>query len=126
MTLGDKKEVTVGEFIDAIEQNGFRQARGEWIRYSDSGYVNYACAMGQACINLEVSYQDVRGRGFSSGVFSDIRSDTHEWNLTGYIMDLNDVKRLSCKEIAKRVREKFSHSLHKKVSFSTHKYPVKE
>lgn len=119
--MPETKEVTVGEFIDALERNGFRQARGVWIAFNKDDSVQRACAMGQAAINLGIDYEGL-------GLRLDIptRDNLFAGGLSSLIMRLNDSKGLSCKAIAEEVRIKYAKKLNKKFTARVREYKIRE
>lgn len=122
--MNDKKTFTVGDFIDAMERNGYPQARdGNWIVMTkDETKVRRACAMGQGLLNMgldQMDFQHVfREVTYREGYY--IRQ-----NFTSFVMYLNDTEKLSIKKIAERAREKFKSVLNEKVTVKTHQW-IKE
>lgn len=109
--------VTVADILDAMERNGFRQARnGEWINYNKDGSVRSACAMGQAVINLGIDLSSFQ----RALVWNDDLQD-----LKISIIDLNDSELKSCEVIATEMRKRFSHLLDKQLMLSTSEYKVR-
>lgn len=65
-------EVTVGQFLDALEQNGLDTATGKWfelanglnplfsLEFRNESPIERACPLGQAAINLGVWWEDLR------------------------------------------------------------------
>lgn len=115
------KEVTVGDIIDAMERNGFRQARGAWVVLNQDGSVRRACAMGQAAINLGIDYE-----GMGKKLNDVTRPNIYVEGLSNIIMELNDEIGLSCKAIAEKVRIKYAKKLNKKIKFRIREYKIRE
>lgn len=86
------KDVTVADIIDAMERNGYKMARENWVVMNKAETkVLRACALGQAAVNLGIDWKSL--------------ALELPHTLKFFIIDLNDSKRLSCEEIAARVRK---------------------
>lgn len=96
----------VSNVIDAIEKNGYPQAKSIYIEWeqgapnTDKMYVVGACAIGQAALNLGVPWTDL------DYALDNIHLESGK-GLSAYIITLNDENGLSCKEIAEQVRSDF-------------------
>jgi hypothetical protein len=107
---GNKKSVTVRDVLFAMLENGLPQARGTfWSRKKEAasnnffgdviyeGEVGSACALGQAALNLGVSFGQI-----NSGLYA-ISPD-----LRGDIIDLNDNGKKSIQEIFDVMKARYS------------------
>lgn len=99
---------TVGKFLDAMEQSGYKQGFGHFY----SLYFNTACAYGQALLNLGVDDPD---NVYVSSL------DNESIDVMNFIMSesihLNDKERLPVDKIAKMIRDQLSpHTLDVEVS----------
>lgn len=96
--------VTVGQFLDNMEKNGYKQAFGSLVMYSDHTIVLKkrkviaACALGQALLNTP-EWAD-------EGPLEAIRHVPN--SLYDYITRLNDVRELPIKEIVDMARVRFA------------------
>jgi hypothetical protein len=106
------KTVTVADILDAMEKNGFKQSRESWITFNKDGSVQKACALGQAVINLEVDLS-----AFQAAILS--------WGLRDNVIELNDHKKLSCKEIAVLMRNKWDYILDQRITLLKREYKIK-
>lgn len=99
-----RKEITLREFLDAIEENGFKQTFGQLIEYKGEatrekflGYDKYqiegACALGQGMINLNLY------RVSSDGLVGEALQT---------LMRMNDVEHKTIQEIVDFAREKYA------------------
>lgn len=116
------KTITLGEFIDAMELNGYPQARGNWVTLTKGGTkVIRACALGQGIINLGLdrqSFEDqFRQIKFAEGFYAQ--------SFTAYVMMLNDVRKYSIKTIVRMAREQFKHELNTRLTVKTKRW-IKE
>lgn len=106
----------VVEIIDAIEQNGYKQIRGNYIKFvegvlgNERGKENVlgACAIGQAALNLNVQWSSLEDALENIMIRQDM-------DLAATIIELNDSFGLSCQKIAKEIREKYPEILDKEV-----------
>jgi len=104
-------DITIGQFIDAIEKNGFPQGFGglfqkkifdevedyEYMDDVDPEEFVYACAYGQGLINLGVIQNVlVLNRNSFEGLFYVA------------VWELNDQNRFTPQEIAQRLRNRYS------------------
>lgn len=103
-TTARTKRVSLGEILDAIEQNGLPQAHGTFWRFAKRedgkkypiGSTNYvpmdveaACAIGQGALNLGCDYNHLvtvlaqvrmsKGRRLDTGIIRG--NDTNKWSL---------------------------------------------
>lgn len=117
------KEVTVADFLDAMEKNGYEQAFGSFFPDKPAGtsvtadYSGPACAIGQAMLNLgakQIFSIDFR-EGAKSTAFN---------ALTAFIISANDVEKLPVPEVARKARAKFSYMLGFKISLVEMDEPV--
>jgi hypothetical protein len=93
-----RRQLTVGDIIDAIEKNGYPQGFGHYVQKNEyTGAVESACALGQGMLNLGIGQ-----RRITNALGGDIASR---------IISLNDSHHLPLKEIAKRIREQYAHRL---------------
>lgn len=98
-------EITLRELIDAMEKNGWKKARGTFFRNAKRHSINsdfvkrdqvvYACAIGQAALNLGVTPPMI---GFSGDTL-------------GKIAKKNDTTGMTVPEIAQWAREEFKDQL---------------
>lgn len=101
----------VSDVIDAIEKNGYPQLKSIYIEWTssepgkvgvfDKTRVAGACAIGQAALNLGISWTEI------DAALDDIRLESEGKGLSAYIIKLNDENGLSCKEIAAELRKDF-------------------
>lgn len=131
--MGSLKEFTLGEFIDAVERDGLKQAIGTYFA-NDKGplsnnprsAIGAACAVGQGAINLGVSPDDWE--------YPDENHDRnyYGWDATkvqdvrAYIYDLNDSEKMPIPEIAQRVRETYPNHLDIKIKAPVKNYKIAE
>jgi len=108
----EMKEVTVSDILDAIERNGLPKAKGEYFHRDTSEKIVGACALGQAAFNLDISPSDLDSK---LTYIKEDDVDEYRYNLSSYIVDLNDNGNYSFEEIARRVRQKFSNSLNEAI-----------
>lgn len=95
-------EITIREFLDAMEKNGYTKARYSYIEYDintdDRSVMVGACAYGQAALNL----------GIDPGVLHQavqIFLDTRELSISAFdIVSLNDHTEMDVPEIARQAR----------------------
>ena len=106
------KEITLGQVLDAIEQNGLEQITGSYFRYSNgSTYFNNgaapigACAIGQGAINLHVDADAL------VGALDKLIKVNQNGGLGNSIIRANDSKGWTFKEIATHYRNKYSRRL---------------
>lgn len=132
----NKMYVTVAKILDAIEDDGYEQSIGRLVKkgweeregiVDEMGYpkydtiVEYACAMGQAALNLGVDAQEL----YNS---DKLRSMTITYigsyvSAIGAIVDMNDDKRMSLKDIARAMRKYLTaEQLNKKVNLHKRDY----
>lgn len=97
----NKKKLTVAQVVDAIEQNGYKQAYGTMYDMPNGA----ACAMGQAGLNLGVS-----GYALSDELqtFTGLMLPNGEtMDLAGFIVSRNDHYHAKPATIAQRIRMYF-------------------
>lgn len=90
------KEITLEEFIAAIEKNGWEKIQGAYVNRSSDGVLR-ACAFGQAAMNLGVNYASL-----------DLAVSAVSGPLRDMIIELNDTSDLSVREIGYAVRQKYA------------------
>lgn len=123
------KTVSIGEFIDAIEKNGLRQTFGSYFRTDDNEYfnsvhnlegtINAACAIGQACINLDVVPYNFVGGSLMSGNPPENRRFSE---LLNRVVALNDGEHETLDIIASKLRQEFREDLNLKINFEEFDY----
>lgn len=102
-----EQHLTVGEIIDAIEKNGYKQLFGKWQSRKD-GQIFGGCAMGQGAANLGIGYRAV------NNALDRIQKDG--MRLAERIITLNDREQMPVPEIARKVREEYRSVLNTKTS----------
>lgn len=106
--MSERREVTVREFIAAIRKNGYKQAFNSLINRPFNSLINrrveddntiYACALGQAYLNLGILNED--------GLF--VKEFT-EANIpiVGRVVNWNDVEHYSLPEIADKLEAEYA------------------
>jgi hypothetical protein len=105
--------VTVRDIVDAIEKNGLQQVTGEYVLFNADGKPAGVCALGQASVNLSIDYNSL------FAAMEGIRSPKREMNLSDYIIYLNDNRKDSFAEIARKVRTYFYSALDYTLSFDS-------
>lgn len=122
-----KKVFTVGQFLDAVEKNNYKKARGALLKYTQKAYfareesfrnryyprelvlasnrkkdaeVFSACAIGQGALNLDIEPQQL-DNALATAV-PKIRRD---------IVSLNDNTGMSVSEIGRKMKEKYGDML---------------
>jgi hypothetical protein len=107
----EQREITLGDLVDAIEQNGLAKHQGSYFAHTN-GKLSGGCAFGQAAFNLGVRPSSLRME----------TADISE-NLQSLIIRLNDGTDLSLPEIAHAVRMKYSSTfLKRKMRVSEYDY----
>lgn len=112
-------DITVGQFIDNIEKNGYPQIFGTmWGRggeITSDGKSKYevgvkygACALGQGIYN---TFNDYNIPFSIDKLMASTRFESREMSLFEIIVYLNDARKLSIPEIAGSVRELFKDHL---------------
>lgn len=101
--MTDIKDITVDEFIDAMEKNGLEKIRGSYYREGVDG-IYAGCAFGQAAINLGVAPHDLRG---SMRFISEVAARD--------IIHQNDYSDATLPEIAQGLRKRYSERFRKRV-----------
>lgn len=129
LAKGTPRNFTLGQLLDAIEQNGLPKNKGRfWYSngVSDSYFrgpnvetfeVETACAIGQGALNLGVDYDDLL-KGLNT-FYSASRSN----RLGDSIMARNDAHGWTLKGIAKHYRDKYRSHLEDHVTMPV-KYVV--
>lgn len=140
-----KKTFTLEEFLQAAEQNNFRNTNETYVGYGTNGETpakkgdlpTRACVIGEAFINLGFVPNGYTPYGLST-ILSAIKPDegeiivstpnetysgfSHFNNLADFINALNGVKGYSGKKrIARLIRKHFSQSLDTKIKMVTEK-----
>lgn len=113
----EKKEFTIGEFLDAMEANGLPKVTGALYRTRVRGQViglgegrandptikiGAGCAIGQANINL--------------GIVDYNSNEEYFWEVRRYVVEQNDKSGTSVPDIARRARKRFKRYLDVKVA----------
>lgn len=100
------KEITLGQLIDSMEKNGFKQAYGTLMAPKHAGEeitrkkdVGAACALGQGMLNLNIKTLVYKGSIFNFR------------KLVDYVANLNDNEKLTPAEIARNIREVYKDNL---------------
>lgn len=102
--------LTLGQFIDNIEKNGYPQVRAKLFAYDEEGNNNIqlgACALGQGCYN---TFNDYIAPPTFWSILNNTRNSNGS-NFEDYIVRLNDDERLPISEIVKRARIDFKDQL---------------
>lgn len=103
--------LTLGNFIDNMEKNGYPQIQFDMWGRDGNGTPNIkfgGCALGQACYNTFKDYEIPRG--FWQPLY-DIHSPSTGKSFDSYVVDLNDNQHLSIPEIVKDLRAEFADHL---------------
>lgn len=96
------KRITVGEVIAAMEKNGFRHARGSWVRpihpkdWRKKSTIGAACIIGQAAINLGVGATQLQSALDNIAIFGDSNDISR---LGSTIADRNDAPGISYQRV---------------------------
>src|SRR6188768_2763686 len=90
-----KRVVTRDEFIKALEDNGYPQIRGDYMRNNPNGSLEGACAFGQAALNLGVH---------ASSLAAALSGSAH-YELSDNIILWNDEFMLTIPEIVDKIKD---------------------
>lgn len=97
-------KITLGDFFDAMEKNGWRKATGAYVVRSKNGdKVLRACAYGQAGLNLDIDPTDLAHRT-KLAVMEATKGSKHIYS---EITHLNDFTSTSVPNIARKLREEY-------------------
>lgn len=103
--------LTLGQFIDNMEKNGYPQIRHSMFGINDNGELDInsgGCALGQACYNTFKEYEIPSG--FWNPIYATTSPSTGR-SFDTYIVDLNDDEGLDIPTIVKMAREEFADQL---------------
>lgn len=112
--LSKKRTISLGDFLDALEENGLPQAHAQYwshdnkrVRSSIEGEfeVGAACAIGQAALNLGTHYHELEA------IMQTKFKNSKNVPLTSSIISRNDGSRWGIKQIARFYRRRFSNRL---------------
>lgn len=104
------KNITVQDFLDALEANHVPHITGTWFSYKNQSVIGAACAMGQACINL-----GARQHSLSEAL------DKVVPGASSKIISKND-RHVPYHEIVKLAKEQFKGKEHRIISVETEFY----
>lgn len=116
-------QITLGQFIDNIEKNGYKQITGQmfghgsvWAVETEIDIEKYgACALGQGYFNLFHNYNKYNSIWEGLYNISAPVVGKGEYSFPSFIAYENDTLELSISEIVKDARDIFSDSLDKVV-----------
>lgn len=104
--------ITLGEFIDNMEKNGWPQFFGDMFQFDytaiSSGQVKAACALGQARLNT------LGGR--YSNIMDVLNDEVYDFSRR--VIRYNDTYRMSIPEIVVLVREEFKDQLDTELTYT--------
>jgi hypothetical protein len=89
------KEITVDDFLDAIEKNGLTKLQYSYV--DDIKTITAGCAFGQAAVNLDVDPSSLR-----------LNISNISFILMSGVINDNDHTEMTLPEIARKWREKYS------------------
>lgn len=123
------KKIKIGEFVDAMEKNGYRQEFNRLFAYlrpdgivsgsNGDGYrpIIRACALGQGFLNLSID--DVEEHP---------EDEADAWNrwsfFTSRVIEMNDLDHLPIQTIVDKVRTEFADILDMELSFTERSYVI--
>lgn len=120
------KNLTLGDFINAMEKNGFHQAYGELFRYnSKDNSIKSACALGQGFLNLNVQ----EPKWVDSEDYTTYESPHTRYLLwkkfTNDVIKMNDKEKRKIKTIVKEMRIRYADQLNTVIDFRPNITPLR-
>lgn len=118
-------QLTLQIIIDAIRKNGLQQAYGRFFELKNTKIIK-ACALGQAAINIDPENPkgvEIQLALNDIGRYLDLQLDV---SLGNYVVDLNDVDKLSFAKIADKLESLIPVESRNKTLFSLYEDTIKK